>query len=791
MTGSSGRTNHLKRGRPSRPVRSDIGVDGEYLVERASNFSFGDDTADTRQSHRRSVARLLGWLIEVPGQDWQSRWVASGADDLGRRWTDLAVEGICTAGDTSRATAAKSLRRASSVLICLRVLRPSYDWMISNHFNETYRHIRGSVDADLFESIDAAAAQSGVRERVRTDALNHLTRIVIRSGRSLRELTPDDLLHYHKALLDSGRQASSVSLSWEMLRSHNVFPVGTPTLRACRKRGQASVSELVDSYQLSSQAMRDLFVRYLSERASRVDHVSLRSLAVTLVGAFWKDIEDHHPGLHSLDLPADVADAWKMRAAFHRRANAKDRPRGSRYSLLFTVRAMYLDIALWAVEDPTWRPWAARCFIRDADIRGAKKHQRRVQSRMHQRTRTRAPLLPDIVASVEDHLDKMERLLAVSSLAQIDDQFIFDGVTYRRIQMKSDARSENQRGARRVRVEDVATGERLDVQRAEQEAFWTWAVIEVLRHTGVRNEELLELTHFSLVTHILPDTGEVVPLLQIAPSKVDQERVLLVSPELAHALARIVKRVRGEHERIPLVARYDSHERLTGPALPHLFQHRLGVEQMVLSPNYILRLVKNAVQRAQLTAADGEPLHYTVHDFRRIFATEAVSSGLPVHIAAKILGHNNLATTQRYTAVYNDDVLRHHRAHIAKRRSLRPTSEYREPTDEEWSEFERHFTKRKVEFGSCARPYGTPCRHEHACIRCPLLRPDPRQEQRLLAIIINLHDRIAEATERRWLGEVEGLKVSLDAADAKLDQMRRTRSRDTTALLPMPRLGST
>lgn len=791
MRASPRQTADPKRGRPSTPLAADIGVDGERLLQQAYDFSFGDDKPDTRQFHRRAVGRLLGWLVGIPGQDWQSRWATSGADDLGKRWIDLAIEGICAAGDTTRVAAEKDLRHASGVLICLGVLRPSYDWMISNHFKEVYRQVRTSVDADVFAAMDTAAADSGVRERVRTDALNHLTRIVIHLGRSVRELTPDDLLDYYTAVVHSGRQASSVHLSWEMLRSYDVFPAGTPTLRAARKRGQASVAELVDSYHLSSEPMRDLFVRYLNERALRVDHVSLRSLAAYLVGAFWKDIEEHHPGHHSLELPADVADAWKKRSAFLRRANAKGQPRGSRYALLFTVRAMYLDIAHWAVEDPTWQPWAARCPIRDDDLRGAKKHQRALQSRMHQRTRTLAPLLPDIVASVEDHLDKMERLLAASSQATVGDQFIFDDVTYRRVQMKSDARGDKHRGARRIRVEDIATGDRLHVERAEQEAFWTWAVIEVLRHTGIRNEELLELTHFSLVTHILPDTGEVVPLLQIAPSKVDEERVLLVSPELAHALARIVKRVRGEGERIPLVARYDNHERLTGPALPHLFQHRLGVEQMVLSPNYILRLVKDAVQRAQVTGADGEPLHYTVHDFRRIFATEAVSNGLPVHIAAKILGHNNIATTQRYTAVYNDDVLRHHRSFIAKRRSLRPTTEYREPTNEEWSEFESHFTKRKVEFGSCARPYGAPCRHEHACIRCPLLRPDPRQEQRLLAIIINLNDRIAEATERRWLGEVDGLKVSLDAAEAKVAQMRRIRSQNATALLPMPRLGST
>ncbi|MGV9308942.1 hypothetical protein ACWDLG_36695 [Nonomuraea sp. NPDC003727] len=38
-----------------------------------------------------------------------------------------------------------------------------------------------------------------------------------------------------------------------------------------------------------------------------------------------------------------------------------------------------------------------------------------------------------------------------------------------------------------------------------------------------------------------------------------------------------------------------------------------------------------------------------------------------------------------------------------------------------------------------------------------MLQPDPAQAMRLAEIITNLHDRIREATERGWLGEVEGL----------------------------------
>jgi hypothetical protein len=51
-----------------------------------------------------------------------------------------------------------------------------------------------------------------------------------------------------------------------------------------------------------------------------------------------------------------------------------------------------------------------------------------------------------------------------------------------------------------------------------------------------------------------------------------------------------------------------------------------------------------------------------------------------------------------------------------------PPQEYRTPTDDEWHDFQQHFQTRKVELGDCGRPYGTPCQHEHTCIRCPMLR---------------------------------------------------------------------
>lgn len=63
-----------------------------------------------------------------------------------------------------------------------------------------------------------------------------------------------------------------------------------------------------------------------------------------------------------------------------------------------------------------------------------------------------------------------------------------------------------------------------------------WATTHILHETGVRLEELMELTATALFT-LETSSGEKLLLLQIVPSKSDRERVLLVSPELAHVLA--------------------------------------------------------------------------------------------------------------------------------------------------------------------------------------------------------------------------------------------------------------
>src|SRR5271169_4879014 len=187
------------------------------------------------------------------------------------------------------------------------------------------------------------------------------------------------------------------------------------------------------------------------------------------------------------------------------------------------------------------------------------------------------------------------------------------------------------------------------------------------------------------------------------------------------------------------------------------------------------------------TGASSARFQLTPFSMVRTLLSTSLMNGMPPHIAQLVAGHADINVTMGYKAVYPEEVINAHRAFIARRRATRPSQEYRVPSDEEWEDFLGHFERRRVALGDCGRAYGTSCIHEHSCVRCPLLRVFPDQRPRLVDIRDNLMVRIDEAQREGWLGEAEGLKVSLGAANAKLAQVDRLATRRTAAIgLGMP-----
>jgi integrase len=263
------------------------------------------------------------------------------------------------------------------------------------------------------------------------------------------------------------------------------------------------------------------------------------------------------------------------------------------------------------------------CPISDTEISRTKMRKHR-KSRMDQRTLERLPVLPVLVRSANER-----RLTAARRLRAAVDTPPGALVPETNRTLRRAVMATSKTNGRSIWADEVATGKRRNLTYEEDEAFWAFAAIETLRLTGIRGEELLELTHHSITEYRLPSTGELVPLLQIAPSKTDTERLLLVSPELADVLSTVVSRLRTPAGAIPLVAAYDVRERVWNPPMPLLFQRSIGSEHRAITPCALRKLLLNALAVTGLTDAAGDPLVFSPHDFRRIFVTDAIMSGLP------------------------------------------------------------------------------------------------------------------------------------------------------------------
>ncbi len=773
QTGQQRRTRYLVT--PAAAARPRIGpVDlqsVEDILALIPTLPIWDAIPERERGRRlRGAETILHWLQIHPGDGWQDRWLAAGSD-RDTHCLDKIVEDDPRAALTKRNEMINGL---GCLLLC-RVVLPDHDFLAKYKASALFIRARQVFRPDLFAELEKAGPGRGMHTSQIQDGIRAITKIVLHTGRDIDQLTAEDIYQYRERFYRGLRSGDrSVHAAWELLQGIGVLPPDK-SLRASLTTGQRTAEQLVDTYQIQSQPVRDLLVRYLNERRPAIDYTTLRALAQSLAGLFWADIERHHPGLDTLDLAQEAVTAWKQRLRHVTAADGTSRPRKNYLVVLGKVRSFYLDIQEWALQDAAWAAWAAPSPVRRSELLGMQKVRKQTVSEMHQRVRERLPHLPTLVESAERHRTEQQQLLTSAKAVLVGQTFEHDGVTYLRTIQKSYAQNPSRRKADRVLVENVATGTRADLGATEDEAFWAWAIIETLRHTGVRAEELLEITHLALVSYRLPDSGEIVPLLQIVPSKSNEERLLLVSPELASVLASIVNRLRDDNNgSIPLEPRYDPQEKTTSPPLPHLFQRKIGWRCSVISATQVHRLLNEAIARAGLFDATGQPLRYTPHDFRRMFTTDAVTGGLPVHIAAKLLGHHSISTVESYLAVFQDELIRTYRAFLDKRRAARPEAEYREPTEQEWQEFQQHFHQRKLELGTCGRPYGSPCQHEHACIRCPMLRVSPRQRPRLLEIIHNLADRITEARASGWLGEVQGLETSLAKAKEKLASLDRS-----------------
>ncbi len=407
--------------------------------------------------------RLLGWLAGFPGEDWEQRWLASGADEAPRSWQDHAV----AAGVSTRRS---DVGAALTWLLLGRVLRPSYSFLLSTHFTTLFARFPILHDAAEFAALRALPAHQRAAPRLQDDAEACVVRVLLRTGKTMRQLTGEDLLTHADLVRTSGRHRRE-HLVWELLVELGPLAGEPPTLRsvwtAKGNSRQHDPAGLLSRYGIPASPVRDVLVDYLAEIRPGLDYGSWLHYAYTLGRAFWWEILQINPGQRDLRLAPAVVTEWRRRVAL----TSTGSPRKDVHSLLFRVRAFYRDLQQWALDEPTrWGIWAAPSPVRDTDVRALRKAKRHQRARTQQRTRVLTPLLPRLVATALARRDWSARLLAAAAVTDHDDEVTVDGFTYQR----HDPPLRQQR-KRRSRVWlRTGDGTHLDVTALEADCFWAW-----------------------------------------------------------------------------------------------------------------------------------------------------------------------------------------------------------------------------------------------------------------------------------------------------------------------------
>ena len=253
-------------------------------------------------------------------------------------------------------------------------------------------------------------------------------------------------------------------------------------MRGSVYRGPRSVTEMVDRYQVSNTEVRDLLIDYITRRAAGIDYTTTEALAQGLAGLFWSAIERINPVQRDLRLSQATYEQWKAEIS----VLPDGRPRKNFDALQLAVRSFYLDLQSWAVTEPErWARWAVPCPVRDSELRGHNGRRRRVVERMADRTRERQPLLPLLAGYVDQHHRELESLLAATREARPGQEFTHHGRRYRRTNSRHDQDRAQAERAMPARVIDQVTGRMFNVALEEARAFWEWAIVGTLRHSGI------------------------------------------------------------------------------------------------------------------------------------------------------------------------------------------------------------------------------------------------------------------------------------------------------------------
>jgi len=676
----------------------DAPLDPPILAVKLDAF-VGSLTIDTERKRRmcEAVCSLLAMLDATPGATLQERWEKVEAE-WWPRWD---------AGE-DRLRPAKYWTWGPAALVLSRAVRPGWRVLARARVSQWLgwlpdEHPLPGVLEDLQLRVGAVRWSVGVEQQRRAALLG--LRLVLACGYgSIGEITDADLKAVPVEVARGIDLLDAVLCEAGGLRR-------TPQRGAQRRMRQArrSPAELIAGSQIPERfrAVHRLYLEAFQQRISDVyattrhKHNSLAHL--------WAFLDARFPELAG---PVDVRRAHMLafipyaieRAREVQRRQPALEPGEDRltaHQWLTDVRCFFADVCTWATEHGSafaaFAPPAVPLARQDLVGVGFEKARRRRAKRT--------------LATV---LDLEREVPAIRALAL-------------RHWQDAGRRADAGCGDRRARAGEV-------------DAFWDWALIELLLQSGLRIEEACELTSFDVLRRAQPD-GRVYYLLHVKPSKFDRARVIPIGDGLGRVIAQIIGHVKRFYgtDHVPACDHWDAMEKVPRPTAPYLLQ---GVgHPSAIAYSAVRDRLARVSRMAGAKRSDGSELVLRPHDCRRMFASELLNNHVPIHVIQALLGHAAPDTVMVYAKLYPATLIEEYRKAVrATYSDFHGPDSLRAPTADEWREFSAACNLRDMGTHLCALPTGDHCSRGLVCLGCSHAQPK-RSAAPIFRRMLSSHER--------------------------------------------------
>lgn len=278
--------------------------------------------------------------------------------------------------------------------------------------------------------------------------------------------------------------------------------------------------------------------------------------------------------------------------------------------------------------------------------------------------------------------------------------------------------------------------------------------ITILRHTGLRRGELLDLE-----LDCLMDYGPSGTWLRVPLGKLNDERAVPLDDVALDSFDEWLS------ARSP--QRSLEHPR-DGRSCDFIFVER----GRRIGPGRIQDGLARAVETCGLVGVDGKPLRVVAHQLRHTWATELVNAGMSLQALMTLLGHRSPEMTMRYARLssptlrnaYNEAV-----GKVARQIPVTPIGRPTVPNRINWLAAE--VLKTRVAHGYCARELAAQaCPYANVCETCPNFVTTTDFVPVIEDQLTDLQELRDDADRRGWTAEVARHQRVIESLE---DHLRR------------------